>query len=210
MNERERRFCTHEIRLIDPGEGAPPRIVGYAAVFDQLSEELWGFREIIHRGAFAKTIHEADVRALINHDPNLILGRTKSGTLRLFEDDIGLRYEIDPPDTQSARDLMESLRRGDINQSSFAFDPVRVEWSGDVNDVRREIFEVQLYDVSPVTYPAYPQTSAEVRARADEMKRASAPGQAPHPDDNDGEDDGARARLDILRRKTDLSIYQEV
>ena len=121
INEREfraQRAGTVEARA--QGE-AVPMIVGYAATFNQSAEIGGYFTEVIAPGAFADAIAKDDVRAVFNHDENLVLGRTKSGTLRLFEDAIGLRYEIDPPDTQTARDLIESMRRGDISQSSFAF-----------------------------------------------------------------------------------------
>ena len=174
---RERRSLpleTLEIRQEDEGR----RIVGYAAVFDQLSEPLFGgFREKIAKGAFKKTIREADVRALWNHDPNYVLGRTKSGTLKLREDDRGLAIEIDPPDTQWARDLMTSIERGDVDQMSFGFRVVKESWDRDADGtIIRTLREVELFDVSPVTFPAYPQTSVQVRdmlrSLADEPSRS--------------------------------------
>lgn len=156
------------------GEVAP-RIVGHAAVFNALSENLGGFREEIRRGAFAKTIAEADVRGLFNHDPNFVLGRNKAGTLGLSEDGKGLRIAAEPPDTTWARDLQVSMKRGDIDQMSFAFSVVKEApklreqsaeerlASGDDLPVRT-IHEVRLYDVSVVTFPAYTQTDAAVRS----------------------------------------------
>ena len=141
-----------------------PKIVGYAAVFDTTVEIWAGYSERIAPGAFTKTIQDDDVRALINHDPNYVLGRNKSGTLKLSEDNVGLRYEITPPDTQVARDLMTLLKRKDISQSSFGFNII-----GEKRDTStkgklvRTITEAKLFDVSPVTYPAYPTTQAEVR-----------------------------------------------
>lgn len=156
-------------------DSGPPRIVGHAAVFRSLSEDLGGFREEIRYGAFAKTIQEADVRALFNHDPNYVLGRNKAGTLGLSEDGKGLRVANDPPDTSWARDLQVSMQRGDINQMSFAFSVVKESpkfrkqtaeealSSGDDLPIR-SIHEVKLYDVSVVTFPAYTQTDAAVRS----------------------------------------------
>ena len=145
------------------GEDGQPVIVGYAAVFDEWSEDLGGFLERVRAGAFAKTIQEADVRALWNHDEKQVLGRTRSGTLRLEEDEQGLRYEVDPPDTQWARDAMVTIERGDVSQSSFGFEVVRDEWLQEEGEeyATRTLVEVQLYDVSPVTFPAYPQTTTD-------------------------------------------------
>lgn len=160
-----------EERSIEPPEirverqDGEDKVVGYAAVFDELSPPLWGFRERIEKGAFAKSIREADVRALWNHDRNLVLGRTKSRTLRLFEDDTGLGYEIDPPDTQWARDALVTIERGDVDQSSFGFEVIREEWTTNEDDENiRTLKEVKLFDVSPVTFPAYPQTSVQLRS----------------------------------------------
>ena len=158
----QRSYPMHEVR-VDEKDGKP-RMVGYAAVFDQLSDQLWGFRERIRRGAFAKTLQEADVRALWNHDRNYVLGRTKSGTLRLWEDDHGLGVEIFPPDAVWARDLLASMERGDVDQMSFSFEAVRENWSTEDNTPVREVVEAKLYDVSPVTFPAYPQTNISVRS----------------------------------------------
>ncbi len=139
-----------------------PVIVGYAAVFDQTTE-LWGFKERIAPGAFARALSEGqDVRALLNHDPNLVLGRTKNGTLELREDDNGLAYAIHVPETTAGRDAVELIKRGDVDQSSFAFSIRKEEWDDDQQTVTiREID--RLYDISPVTYPAYEGTSAQVR-----------------------------------------------
>jgi Escherichia/Staphylococcus phage prohead protease len=169
----ERRGITPEVaelRVSAPEE--PPRIGGYAALFNSrshlMNERGAVFVERIEPGAFTKTLKQGDVRALLNHDPNWLLGRTKSGTLRLVEDDRGLSYEIDPPNTQWARDLMTTMRRGDIDGSSFSFQATREAWGtaeidGAEVDERR-LIEVRLYDVSPVTFPAYPATTSGVRS----------------------------------------------
>lgn len=142
-------------------------IVGYAAVFNSLSEDFGGWREIVRPGAFRKTINEKrDIRALWNHETSYVLGRTLNGSLALREDEQGLRVEIKPPDTQWARDLVTSVRRGDISQMSFGFRTVRDNWREDSNDTGtlRELLEVELYEVSPVTFPAYGATDVQVRA----------------------------------------------
>jgi len=155
----ERRYYVAELRA-DEEKGI---IEGYAAVFNQWSEDLGFFRERIRPGAFSKTIREADIRALFNHDPNYVLGRNRSGTLDLLEDDHGLQFRVTPPEAQWAQDLYSSVKRGDIDQASFGFGTVRDEWNHDADPVERELIELRLYDVSVVTYPAYPQTSVSAR-----------------------------------------------
>lgn len=173
---RERR-CYHAAQLRAwLVEGAPPLITGYAAVFNRPSENLGGFVEIIRPGAFARTIQTEDIRALWQHNPEYVLGRTKNGTLRLREDEIGLRIEIDAPDTQIGRDAVASIQRGDVDQMSFMFEVVADEWEQGA-PVKRTLVEVKLYDVSPVTFPAYPQTSVSVRQHVAELSGAI--GQAP-------------------------------
>lgn len=161
----ERRVFHVEMRVA--GEGAAPRLEGYAAVFDQLSLLLFGqFKERIERGAFAASLASDDVRSLWNHNADFPLGRTKAGTLRLAEDAHGLRTEIDPPQTTMGRDAVESIRRGDVDQMSFAFDvlPNGDEWEQGPDELLiRTIKKVRLYEVSPVTFPAYPSTSIQAR-----------------------------------------------
>lgn len=167
MKDIERRhFVLDQVR-VEAREDGKRRIVGHAAVFNQLSEDLGGFREQIAPGAFAEAIDKDDVRALYNHNPDFILGRNLAGTLKLAEDARGLAIEIDPPDTQIARDLLVSLDRGDINQMSFGFSvrPDGQNWAkDDAGQVIRTLTRVRLYDVSPVTFPAYPQTDVASRA----------------------------------------------
>lgn len=150
-------YSTTEVRAIGDGN----TLVGYAAVFDSDSEPL-PFIETVSRGAFAKTLDDrADVRLLIDHE-GVPLARTTSGTMRLTEDERGLKVEadLDPANPDAAR-VISALRRGDLSQMSFAFDAVRDSWSADGQ--RRELQEVRLYDVSVVTFPAYEDTVAEVR-----------------------------------------------
>lgn len=153
-----RAFRTDKLEL------AEKRIVGYAAVFNKISEDIWNFREMIAPGAFTKTIKEADVKALLEHDPRWLLGNSKSKTLRLEEDDKGLRIEIDPPDTTAGRDAVESLKRGDLTAMSFGFRKIKDRWETKDNKPLRVLMEVALYDVSLVAYPAYPDTSVALRS----------------------------------------------
>lgn len=168
----ERRAIQAEFRI--EGDGRP-KIVGYAAKFDVDSEEFYGFVERIAPGAFKDALATSDVRALFNHDANFVLGRTRSGTLVIEEDRVGLRYEITPPDTQQARDLIESIRRGDVSQSSFAFtmSPGGIsQWEDrpDGTTLRTIVRVAELYDVSPVTYPAYEDTESGLRSAEDVLK----------------------------------------
>ncbi len=160
--EIERRALpAAEIRAAD-GER---KIVGYAAVFNSQSEDLGGFREIIMPGAFDRALREAqDVRALWNHNPDIVLGRTKSGTLALSIDEKGLRCEISPPDTQAANDVLASIRRGDVDGMSFGFRTLTDNWRMQEGEPIRELVDLELLDVSPVAYPAYPATQVSARA----------------------------------------------
>lgn len=186
-----RTFVVGELR-VDPAQGAmAPKISGHAAMFEVLSEDLGGFREKIAAGAFTKTLQNADVRALFNHDPNIVLGRNKAGTLRLKEDLTGLAIEIDPPDTQHARDLMVSMNRGDITQMSFGFYTVADKWAKLDGQWVRTLLEVELFDVSPVTYPAYTQTDVAVRS-LEQAKLQEQP-----PDES--------WRVNLMRRRLDLA-----
>jgi HK97 family phage prohead protease len=160
-HEIERRSFRVELRASTEGR----QITGYAAMFDQRSEELGGFHEVIRPGAFDRALKEGhDVRALWNHNPDLVLGRTKAGTLRLSVDDRGLKIEADLPETQAGRDAHVSIGRGDVDQMSFAFRVLTDEWRTENGEPLRELLDVELFDVSPVTYPAYQQTHVSARA----------------------------------------------
>jgi HK97 family phage prohead protease len=170
----EKRSFKIEVRSDDAA--APPRIVGYAAVYNELSGPLVDahsgtvFRERIAPGTFAAALADnPDVRLLVNHDPSLLLARTKSGTLRLTDDEHGLRIEADPPDTQLGRDTLTVMRRGDMDQMSFAFYVQADEWT--VEEIEghktpvRTLRALAVDDVSVVTYPAYEATNVEVRTK---------------------------------------------
>jgi HK97 family phage prohead protease len=174
----ERRALSETVTL--RSEGGAPSVSGYASMYNTETVIAGLWREQIAPGAFASALDGSDdVRALFNHDPNILLGRTKSGTLRLSEDKKGLRYDVDLPDTQQARDVRELIKRGDVTGSSFGFTIEEDEW--DESEVKRgklpllTIRKVSLFDVSPVTYPAYPQTSVSARAKgeaaAEEIRR---------------------------------------
>lgn len=167
MSIERRLFKMCELRVTDAGAGKR-KISGYAAVFDVKSDLLGGwFEEVIRPGAFTNTLRTADVRCLFNHDPNLVLGRNKANTLTIREDGKGLFMECELPNTQLAKDLAESIDRRDVSQQSFAFKTLKDRWtySDDYKEPAfRELLEVELFDVSPVTYPAYTQTDVGVRS----------------------------------------------
>jgi len=156
---------TAELRIKKDGD-EPVRIEGYAAVFNKDSEDM-GFIERLAPGAFKNALKTSDVRALFNHDSNIILGRTSAGTLELKEDKKGLLMTVTPPDTQLIRDMVLSpIERGDITQQSFGFTVKADEWRDiDKDTPVRTITEVkELFDVSPVTFPAYPDTTVALRS----------------------------------------------
>ena len=161
-NKLERRAFNFDMEIKADDETG--KFVGHAAVFNEIGEGAF-FREQISPGAFKASIKKDDIRALRNHNSDYVLGRKKNGTLKLKEDDIGLAVEITPPDTQWARDLRESLRRGDIDQMSFAFEVLRETW--DEEDELRTLEKVKLWEVSPVTFPFYEGTDVSIRTRED-------------------------------------------
>lgn len=159
-----RTFDMNEFRVMSEEDGKS-KIAGHAAMFNSLSQDLGGFREMIAPGAFANAIQNSDVRGLWNHDSNIVLGRNKSGTLRLNEDDQGLGFEIDMPDTQLVRDMvMSPIDRGDVSQCSFGFRTITDSWRKQDGEWIRTLEEVELFDVSPVTYPAYTNTDVALRS----------------------------------------------
>lgn len=174
---------TREVRNVAVAElradeaGGKTKLRGYAAVFNRWSEDLGWFRERVAPGAFADAMQD-DVRALFNHDSNYVLGRNKAGTLRLSEDDRGLLVEIDAPtDGPLVGLVVNPIRRGDINQMSFAFsmDGGAEEWDYSKELPERTLKRVgRLFDVSPVTYPAYPDTAIAARS-LDAARKVVAP-----------------------------------
>ncbi|PPS21253.1 HK97 family phage prohead protease [Brachyspira murdochii] len=178
-----REYSNNEIRSIDINiqksadtEGEPLKLRGYAIVYNSLSEPLYGdlFRERINRGAFTKSLLENDQVCLWGHDTRYVLGRKSSGTLILREDEKGLYFEVSLPNTTWARDLKESVDRGDIKQMSFGFKVVRENWLDDKETLKeygmpiREVEEITLHEISLVTFPAYPQTNVRHTHSANE------------------------------------------
>jgi hypothetical protein len=227
IERRDYRIC--ELRM-ETGEDGAEHIRGYASVFDAVSLPLidlprFKLREKFERGAFAETLRDDDIRALVNHDPNYVLGRNVAGTLTLREDEHGLAIDVAPPDTQWARDLKISMRRGDVSGMSIGFMPLEEEWTVKQDNESGETEETvtvkkaRLYDVSVVTFPAYPQTSAHVRSQLDaRRRRASDGGEQGLPPDNNAADQGEgadgeagagpRASVDVLRRQLDVLEFE--
>lgn len=160
-----------EIRAAGADRAGPGTLIGYAAKFDAPSEDLGGFVEYIRAGCFDQAVAEDDIRCLVDHNPTLILGRLSAGTLRLAIDEIGLRFECDLPDTTTGRDIAVSVGRGDVSGCSFGFFVVEDRWTNSDDAVTRELLQVRLCDVGPVTFPAYHDT--EVTARALTRHRAA-------------------------------------
>jgi len=199
MERRTFETSKFEIRAKDDGAKT---IGGYAVVFDRLSVMMYGFRERIKPGAFANSMGD-DIRALWQHDTAQVLGRTRAGSLRVWEDETGVGFEVDVPDTQTGRDAVTLIERGDVDQMSFGFSvlPEGDDWiEDDDGQLVREVRNAKLYEVSPVTFPAYPDSTAEiVRSAPEWVRRALEPGA------NDTQQvDKARARMTLLRRETDL------
>lgn len=185
MTDRRIHYRVEAPTLREREGGGMPTLVGHSAVFDA-ETTLWSgrhvrLREVVRRGAFARAIAESqDVTANIGHDDQVLLGRTASGTVRLREDAVGLAVEIDLPDTQHGRDVATLVRRGDLRGMSFAFVPapggertVTTRLEDGRDDLFGELLDVDLFDVSVVSRPAYEATDVGVRASALEAAHRS-------------------------------------
>jgi HK97 family phage prohead protease len=162
-NLEKRVFDCKELRYHEDEHGKK-KVRGYAAVFNELSEDLGNFREKINPDAF-NSVLDNDVVALLNHDMDNLFGRTSNGTVKLSVDERGLFTEIDMPNTQLAKDTIELMERGDISQMSFGFYVGQDSWNkSDAGNIRTIEEISRLVDISLVTIPAYPQTSASVRS----------------------------------------------
>ncbi len=167
----DRLYATSEVSFETRDDG-PGKIVGLASVFFRSNDDGTEFKlfddmfERIMPEAFDASLNRPDdVRALFNHNDMAILGRTSAGTLRLEKTRRGLKYEIDVPDTQTAKDVAESIRRGDVTGSSFGFRPTDITWREEEKTLIREIRGVELFDVGPVTFPAYEATTTGIRSK---------------------------------------------
>lgn len=164
VSEVERRYALGEVRIDTDGDR---KIRGLAIVFNSRSVDLGGFIEIIKPEAVDRTLREGlDVRALVDHDTSKILGRTRAGTLQLRKTRQGLEVLIDPPNTTAARDILESMERGDVTGMSFGFRTVSDDWRMEDGEPLREVTDMIVSEVSIVTFPAYPATDVQVAQRS--------------------------------------------
>jgi len=166
--EQERANMKQETRNFDAdfelrAEGDGMTFIGYAAKFNSPSEDLGGFVETIEPGAFRRSLRSRnDVKLLVNHDTGRVLASTRSGTMKLYEDEIGLRVEASLPNTSDGRDMAELLRRGDLNKMSFGFSVIKDSWNQEMT--QRTLKSVRLFETSIVAFPAYAATEAMVRS----------------------------------------------
>lgn len=197
----KRIFNVAEFRAVNDSNGVT-HLTGYAALFNVWSLDLGGWIESIEAGAFTNSLKVADVRALFNHDPNYVLGRNTAGTLTLEEDQNGLKIDIIPPDTQYARDLVSLVKRGDVNQMSFQFRTLSDDVSFTEDTVKRVLKEVELIDVAVVTFPAYPQTSVQLRSRIEGFNKLASELQVNDSVVSDKQE--LKAQFNLMRKKLDL------
>ncbi len=183
-----------ELREVDGKE----TITGYAIVFNQESQDLGGFREVISPSAM-RTANVSDVVALFNHDANIVLGRTPE-TLSLTVDAHGVRYDISPPDTTWARDVKESIKRKDVRGSSFAFTVKEDKWTKPQTKSDPYIRTItafdKIFDISPVTYPAYLQTDTSIAKRELGLEK-----------DRTEREETDRLELEMQKERSRLDVY---
>ena len=188
----ERRYLSQPLEYREEGE--EKRFEGYAVIFNSETDLGW-FTEEIRDGAF-EDVMDDDVRGLFNHDPDVILGRNKSGTMKLSVDKRGVKYSIDynPNDPDHVR-VMEKVKRGDVSQSSFAFGIKDAVWETRDGRDHRVITKLsRWYDVSPVTYPAYQDTTVAARS-FEQVKK-----------ENEPEDDSEEFRAEYTKKLYEILI----
>jgi HK97 family phage prohead protease len=164
-------FKDFEVRADENGRKT---LIGYAARFDSLSERLWGFQEKIAPGAFSRSLGEGkDIGALWNHNSDLPIGSTGSGTLKLEEDDLGLKFELTPIETNAGKDAIIAVETKVVRGVSFGFVTIKDEWDWqDDENAIRTLEEVDLIEISPTMFPAYKATSISARSNEEIFKEA--------------------------------------
>lgn len=170
MTETRELLTTDPLEIREEDDGKRT-LSGYAVKWEMKSEPMGWFRrfkEQFKRGAFADSLTKDDQRYLWSHDISKVLGRTKNGTLRLYEDNIGLRFELDLPNTTLGNDTYESIKRGDVDGVSFGFRMKKEEWDEtDPDNVLRTISQADLFEISAVAFPAYPDSEVQARSQSD-------------------------------------------
>lgn len=164
---KEIRFV--QIEDIETREDGDKRYLsGYANKWEKLSENLGGFQEKFQKGAFSKSLMKRKVMAFWNHNDDIVLGNTESKTLTISEDDRGLKFELELPDTQAARDARILIKRGDVTGMSFAFRATVDEWDESGKVVVRTVKEADLFEISPTPLPAYNSSTVKARSEAND------------------------------------------
>lgn len=201
--EKELRYAQMELRAV--GDESTRTIGGYAAVFNSTTEIFPMLNEKIAKGAFADSLKEDDIRALWSHNPDVVLGRNKNNTLKLWEDDHGLAFELALPDTEDGRSAFVLIKRGDVTGMSFGFQVKKDSWEmGEKGKPHiRTLEKVKLFEVSPVAYPAYDATSVGTRSLADMIKAKETEWMY---EQKAKLDDGKRGEILRLIRKLELEI----
>lgn len=208
MPQRETRSITSELRVATSDDGK--RTISGLIPYNSQSVDLGGFVEIIAPDAFATALDGGDVLALRDHDSSLLLGRTKSGTLQLFDSPEGLRYSISLPNTTVGHDLAESISRGDLDATSFGFRCLEDNWAATQDGaVVRTLLSVDLIEVSPCSFPAYPDSVVDLRSVPVDLRTLiekrnepkEAPVTAPSEPVIDDELENLKLKAQILARK---------
>ncbi len=162
-----RNLATNDIEIRE-GEDGKRTITGYAVKWEMKSHAMGYFRrfkEQFKKGAFTESLSNDDQLALWSHNTSQVLGRTKNGTLRLYEDEVGLRFELDLPNTTLGNDAYETIKRGDVDGVSFGFRKVKDEWDEtDPDNIIRSVTKAKLLEISPVAFPAYPDSQVSARS----------------------------------------------
>ncbi len=162
---REQRSFCGGLELRAEGDGESGRTTkGYACLFDNVTSIGGYWQERFAKGAFSKSLGERDVVALHSHDDGRPMGRMSRDTLRVTEDDKGLGFENDLPDTQDGRDLATSIDRGDIEGMSFRFRALKEEWDETQDPPMRTVIEAELFEITYTAFPAYPDTEVGMRS----------------------------------------------
>ena len=176
---------------------------GYVVEFEKQSHLIWFFREKVRKGAFEETLRNDTIKGLFNHNTDLVLGSTKSGTLKLQEDDRGLKFELELPNTTAGKDAAESIKRGDIDGVSFGFQSITDEWDEtDPQEPIRTLVKVKLFEISPTAFPAYPDSQVSARSVKDAYKRFA--------DTAQGSDQSAEIKRKQVLRKRKLELKSKI